>query len=259
MLQLPSERDPVVIESGDCLEVLKRLPGGVFDCVITDPPYCSGGNLEAQNNTAAQGVRSENTKKDGFKWFRNDNMGTAGLAWLLREMMVEVARLLKPDRSAFVFTDWRMVPSVTPAMESSGLRYRNLIVWDKGSTGLGNGFRPAHELILEFCNGSTVYGSKSGSNVIRVPRVAGKDKEHGAQKPVPLIRELIKVACPTGGLILDCFAGSGTTGVAAVLENRRAVLIESDSHHISTIQKRVARVTNLGLFDDIQPLEEVSE
>ncbi len=79
---------------GDCLEVMKQMPDGSVDAVITDPPYCSGSVSEASRTAAkGQGLRSENIQRLG--WFVGDNMGTAGLVWLIRSMAVESLRLLK--------------------------------------------------------------------------------------------------------------------------------------------------------------------
>jgi len=249
-IELPTESEPVRVIEGDCLDVLRSLPDGCADAVITDPPYCSGGYLEAQKNTKAQGLRGCTVAAEGFQWFTADNLGTAGLVWLLRSVLVRAQRLLAPNRSAFVFTDWRMIPNLAPALESAGMRYRNMLIWDKGSAGLGVGFKPAHEVVMEFANGSTEYEAKNGQNVLRVSRVVAGEKEHGAQKPVELLRQIIRVAVPPGGLILDPFAGSGTTGVAAALEGRRCLLIEKEPSYAAICRERIAKVMDAGLFAD---------
>jgi site-specific DNA-methyltransferase (adenine-specific) len=176
----------VTLYHGDALEVLAALPDASLDCILTDPPYCSGASLEAQKNTPAQGLRSATVQAAGFRWFAADNMSTAGLMALLRSLLIEGRRVLRPDRSAFVFTDWRMVPIMAPALEASGLRYRNLLVWDKGSPGLGNGFKPAHELVMEFTNGSTEYRASMGRTSSAPPRRVRRERAR-AQKPVTLL------------------------------------------------------------------------
>jgi DNA modification methylase len=204
-----------------------------------DPPYCSGGSLEAQKNTAAQGMRSATVQADDFQWFAADNMSTAGLVFLVRSVLVESRRFLDENRGAYVFTDWRMVPHLAPALESSGLRYRNMIVWDKGSAGLGNGFKPAHEIILEYANGTTQYASKCGQNVIRFPRVSPLERDHNTQKPVEVIEKLIEVAVPEGGTVLDPFMGSGTTGVACMNTGRNFIGIEIDPGYHAIAERRI--------------------
>lgn len=226
------------IHNVDCLDFLRTLPDGSVDAVVCDPPYCSGGSLEAQKNTKAQGLRGSTVADADFKWFAADNMSTPGLVWLLRSMLTECRRILKPNRSALLFTDWRMVPSIAPALESSGLRYRNMIVWDKGNAGLGVGFKPAYEVILEYANGSTEYQTRTGQNLIRGKRVSSSAKEHGCQKPVELIEELIGVVCPIDGVVLDPFAGSGTTGVACIQTGRNFIGCEIDAGYAEIARRR---------------------
>jgi len=236
-----SDDGAITLINADCLALLSDMEACTVDALITDPPYCSGGYMEAQKNTKAQGLRGATVSAEDFKWFTSDNMGTSGLVWMLREMMVQCHRILKPNRSAFVFTDWRMIPNVAPALESGGMRYRNMIVWDKGNAGLGVGFKPAHEIIMEFCNGSTEYQCKDGQNVLRSARLYGPAKVHGAQKPVEVIAELIRVSTPIGGTVLDAFGGSGTTAVAASGLGRRAMVCERDPGYFEIAKTRIQK------------------
>jgi len=67
-----------------------------------------------------------------------------------------------------------------------------------------------------------------------------RGRVHNCQKPLQMIQDMVTTSCPPGGLVLDCFAGSGTTGVAAKISGRRAVLIEKDRHCCDIIADRVA-------------------
>ncbi len=234
------DAEGVTIYHGDCLQILHALDAATVDAIITDPPYCSGGSLEAQKNTKGQGLRTQTMNKEGFEWFSADNMTTGGLVWLVRAVLVEGRRVMKPNRSAFVFSDWRMVPHLAPALESSGLRYRNMIVWDKGSAGLGMGFKPAHEIVLEYTNGATEYAAKNGQNVIRCGRVNTSERDHNCQKPLDVIGKLIDVATQAGALVLDPFLGSGTTLLAAKQRGRRAIGIELNEAHCESAARRCA-------------------
>jgi DNA modification methylase len=229
------------VVQGDCLELLSMVPNVCADVILTDPPYCSGGQLEAQRNTKAQGIRSQIAAAPDFAWFASDNMSTAGLVWLLRSVMVEANRVLKARRSAFVFTDYRMVPNLVPPLESCGMRYRNLIVWDKGYAGLGAGFKPAHELILEFSNGATQYRTRAGQNVLRFSRVHASKKQHGAEKPVDMLGAVLAQTVGPGGLVIDPFCGSGSTGVAALRAGARFIGFERDPRYVEVSRERLAR------------------
>jgi DNA modification methylase len=235
------QQDGITIYHGDCIEVVSSLQAASVDLLVTDPPYCSGGSLEAQKNTSAQGLRTKTVQAEDFEWFAADNMSTAGLVSLLRSVLVRSRRVLRPNSGAFVFCDWRMVPALAPALESSGLRYRNMLVWDKGSAGLGCGFKPAHEIVLEYSNGVTEYFSRTGQNVLRYRRVSSAVKEHGAQKPAPLIAEILSVAAPEGGVVLDPFMGSGSTLIAAQITGRRAIGCELDERNCEIAAKRLSQ------------------
>ncbi|CAB4140994.1 COG0863 DNA modification methylase [uncultured Caudovirales phage] len=222
---------------GDCLEILPTL--GRVDAVVTDPPYCSGSVSEASRTAAkGQGLRAENIAKLG--WFVGDNMGTAGLASLLRSMAVRALDILNPEGSVLVFCDWRMVPNLAPTIESAGLRFQNMVVWDKGMMGLGMGFRAQHEIILHYTAGAPKYHNLGMANVIRTSRVSATEREHQTQKPVDLMEQLLSVVCCYGQTVVDPFMGSGSTGVAAIRRGVKFIGIERDREHFETACKRIS-------------------
>jgi DNA modification methylase len=243
----------VELHCGDALDVLRGMPDGSVDSVAMDPPYCAGAISEASRTRAAgQGLRSETLTR--FGWFVGDNMGTAGLVWLLRSVAVECRRVVKPSGSMLVFCDWRMLSAVQPAIESAGLRYQNLIVWDKGSMGLGSGFRCQHELVMHFTFGAPEYHDKGTPNVLRSSRVHASVREHQTQKPEDLMGRLLRVITPPGGTVLDPFAGSGTTGVAAVQAGLSFVGIEQSPEHHATAQRRITAAQSAApLFAGVSP------
>lgn len=236
---------------GDCLEVLPTLEG--VDAVITDPPYCSGAVSEAGRTAArGQGLRSETIQR--FGWFVGDNMGTAGLTFLLRSMAFHALEVLNPEGHILVFCDWRMVPNLAPAIESSGARFQNLVVWDKESMGLGMGFRAQHEIILHFSAGSPKYHDLGTSNVLKAGRISATDRQHQTQKPVELLEQLIKVAAPPAGVVVDPFMGSGSTGVACASSGRAFIGMERDLKHFSTACSRIEQAQAQGrLFEADAP------
>lgn len=242
------ERAGVVLYHADCLDVMVDMTAGSVESVITDPPYCAGAVSEAQRTRAnGQGLRSENLKR--FGWFVGDNMGTAGLVWLLRSVACAAKYVTSPSGSLLVFCDWRMLASLQPAIESAGLRYQNLIVWDKVHMGLGCGFRARHELVMHFTMGGPEYHDKGTSNVIPCDRVGRDDREHQTQKPEELLSRMIQVVTPVGGRVLDPFAGSGTTLLAAWRAGRQAVGSEVDESCCEVAAKRLdAEISRGRLF-----------
>ena len=253
VFDLPTESDPVRVVQGDCLDVLRTLPDGCVDAVVTDPPYCSGAATEAgRGSSTHQGLRSETMRAGRFEWFDADNMTTSGLVWLLRSVAVESSRVLVGGGSILAFCDWRMAFTLGPAMESAGFRLRNLVVWDKGHFGCGTGFRPQHELILHLTRRSPDFHAMDTGNVLRTKRVQSGDRDHPTEKPVELMRQLLRVVCPPGGLVLDPFAGSGTTGVAAISEDRRVILIEKEPAYVEIARRRVRDAMGSGLLAGVE-------
>lgn len=233
--------NPFEVRQCDSLAGIQKMGAASVDAIVTDPPYCAGSVSESSRSSAkGQGIRSENIAR--FGWFTGDNMGTAGLVWMLRAMAFEAVRVVKPEGSMVVFCDWRMLASVQPAIESAGVRFQNLIVWDKGHAGLGLGFRAQHELAMHFTFGTPKYHCQSHGNVITSNRVGAKYREHQTQKPVDLMRPIVRTVAPEGGLVLDPFCGSGTTGVAARLEGRRFLGFERDAGHVATSIERMEKV-----------------
>jgi site-specific DNA-methyltransferase (adenine-specific) len=224
---------------GDALDVLRGMPDASVDAVVMDPPYCSGGFSEAARRQAkGQGLRSETIRAEG--WFASDNMGTSGLMWLMRQTCREANRILRSSGSMIVFTDWRQVVNIVPPIESTGFRYTNCVVWDKGSAGLGAGFRAQHEMALHFTKGSPVYHDRSTGNVIRCPRQNHNTREHQTQKPVAIMASLVRVVAPIAGTVLDPFAGSGSTGVACVETGRSFIGIEREATYVEIARRRIA-------------------
>lgn len=257
------EQSGVQLYQGDVLEVLADVDDSTVDAIVTDPPYCSGAATEAgKARSTHQGLRTESVGSGKrFAWFGSDNMTTGGVVWLMRSVAVEAFRLLVEGGSLCVFCDWRMAPVLAPALESAGLRLQNLVVWDKGSMGLGRGFRMQHELVLHLTKGVGVYHDESTGNVIRTAR-EGNDRVHPTQKPLPLLQRIVRVVAPGGGLVVDPFAGSGSTAVACVREGRRCIAADRRADYLATAAKRLdecGQQASLPLADAAEQLALVEE
>ena len=238
------------VRQGDALDVLRSLPDGSVSAIVTDPPYCSGGSTETTRRQASgQGIASERLQSGAVKWFAGDNMTTPGLVWLLRAVAFEAERLLPAGGSMLMFCDWRMWANLAPAVESGGLRLQNMVVWDKGSAGMGTGFKPTHELAIHLSNGPGKFYSVTGTNVLRFGRVRGEDKDHPTQKPVDLLAAMVRTVAPPDGLVVDPFCGSGSTGVACVREGRRFLGVERDPDYCEVARSRLrGEAEQRGLF-----------
>ncbi|PAU61950.1 adenine methyltransferase [Pseudomonas sp. PIC25] len=225
---------------GDCLRFLATLGDESVDALITDPPYSSGG-LHA--SARQQCPSSKYIGSDGKKWneFVGDNRDQRSqLAWYVL-WLSEAHRILKAGSPVCLFTDWRQLPLTTDALQAAGFIWRGITVWDKteASRPVPGRFRSQAEYI--------VWGSKGAMplnraapvlpGVIREP-VRKADKFHMTGKPTALMRQVVKI-CERGGVVLDPFAGSGTTLVAAAMEGFGWLGSEMLKHNITVTQERL--------------------
>jgi site-specific DNA-methyltransferase (adenine-specific) len=120
------------IVCGDCLEVMRGLPDGVFDALVTDPPYSSGGQFRSDRS---QSVAVKYVQTDSVQTCRTDFTGDnrdqrAFLVWCTM-WLSEAFRLTRPGGICAIFTDWRQLPTMTDAIQCGGWVWRNIVTWWK--------------------------------------------------------------------------------------------------------------------------------
>jgi site-specific DNA-methyltransferase (adenine-specific) len=227
--------DAVTIYHGDALDVLAGL-GVEADAVVTDPPYASGTRHEAAKSSSGAMLRAG---RFADRPIDLDQMTTTGFVWLIRQVGLLAYPMLVDGGSFLSFIDWRQWPNIVGALETCNYRVQGMIVWDKGSMGLGNGFRSQHELICHAAKGVPGINDKGCGNVLRCPRVEPVD--HPSPKPEPLMQRLLDVTTHPGGLVIDPFAGSGSTLRAAKNIGRRAIGIERDERYCEVAARRLGQ------------------
>lgn len=167
------------------------------------------------------------------------------------ELFSQFDRVLRPDGCVYWFCDWRSQGFYLSVMQQH-LPVRNLIVWDKGC-GPGNFYTNEHEFIL-FATKNSRFHCKGARNILRgIPAFSSGAKRtdgdmvHPAQKPVALISRLITDSTPEGGTVLDCFMGSGTTAVAAILTGRNFYGCELQRRYVDIAEQRLANISPSGV------------
>jgi len=228
---------------GECLPALIAMPDNSADAVITDPPYSSGG-FSRDDKSADPVIKYTQTGVSGrFPSFGGDSRDQRSyLAWCSL-WIAECVRILKPGGYFMAFTDWRQLPVMTDAVQAGGVFWRGIVAWNKGA-----GARAPHKGYFKHQCEFVVWGTKGAAVVAEhdgpfdgcihaVVRQA--DKHHLTGKPTALMGELVRPVVP-GGVILDPFAGSGTTGVAAVLSGRRFIGIEREAAYADISRRRLA-------------------
>jgi site-specific DNA-methyltransferase (adenine-specific) len=231
------------VVQGECLAMLHSMADDSVDAVITDPPYSSGGFSRDDKNKAPGDKYQQNGTEAKYPTFGGDNRDQRSyLAWCAM-WITECVRVLKPVGYFMAFTDWRQLPVMTDAVQAGGVVWRGVVAWDKG-----RGARAPHKGYFKHQCEYVVWGTKGQAVVlehdgpfdgcISVP-VRQADKHHMTGKPTELMRALVRPVLP-GGLVFDPFAGSGSTGVAALLEGRRFLGIEREADYVRIARERLA-------------------
>ena len=236
MIELPTSGNQVTVVEGDCLDVLRGIPDESFDAVIADPPY--GMSFQSA-------WRTEKTER--FDKIANDDQP---FVWWLRD----AARVLKPGGCLLCFCRWDSAEAFRQAIGWAGLKGQTQLVWDRVIHGMGDLTgrpSPQHDTIWFACKGKYQLPGSRPSSVVRCQRLGGEELEHPNQKPVKLLRELIRDYVPRGGAVLDPFTGTGSTIVAAACEDRIAVGIEIDPAYAAIARRRVADAMGSGLLAGI--------
>ncbi len=192
---------------GDCLEVMKGMPAGSIDAIVTDPPYGIG-----------------KADWDGDIWE------------MLTQVADECARVLSPTGVCFWFSSIRYLPETIKA--TAAIPYRWQFIWyapnnmQHGDLGFMK-YTPC--LVLSH---GKAWRNMQDFRSVPIPTSPIGTIGHPTQKPKALMRYLVHHAAKQGATILDPFMGSGTTIVAAILEGRKAIGIELDAGYYAIAQKR---------------------
>jgi DNA modification methylase len=197
-------------------DVEKLMDGKKADMVFTDPPY--GVDYSS---------RVDKDKKKPWGGIINDDLEGEKL----REFLYDSCFLL--EKPKYTCCNWQSVMDFILALGKPN----SFIVWDKGSIGLGAGYRNQHEIILFY--GTLNHNSES--NVWSIKRDSTSGYNHPTQKPVAIPARAIKNSSDKNGLVLDVFLGSGSTLIACEQTNRTCYGMELDPKYCDVIRKRYAK------------------
>lgn len=203
------------LHAGDALPWLAAMPDESVDAIITDPPYSSGGST---HSAKTQAPSKKYVNSDRYAEFVGDNRDTRSWAYWCHLWLSEAHRIAKPGARLMMFSDWRQLPTASDVLQAAGWLWRGIVTWDKteGSRAPHTGyFRHQGEFVLWATKGPC--GKVDGGPFAGVYRcsVKAREKQHMTAKPPELMDHLLGPLAP-GSVIVDPFAGSGTTGLAAL-------------------------------------------
>lgn len=214
------------------------LNGAHPEILLTDPPYCSGGFQESGKSTGSIGTK-QSDGKGGYTTptISSDNLSTRGYQVLMKTVLGAI-----DVKVAYIFTDWRMWVYLFDLVEGSGLGVRNMIVWNKKSPGMGNGWRAQHELVMFAHRTKPKWDNHKGyGNVLEATRSG--NELHPTQKPVEILEKLLDNTQWAEG-VLDTFGGSGTTLIAAESVGQASYIMEMEPGFVDVIVRRYIKTTS---------------
>lgn len=268
------ERSQII--HGENLEVLSALPADSVDLVYIDPPFNTG---KSQRYQRVKTVRDDAGDRTGFKGERYSTirMGSRSFADsfddfldFIEPRLIELRRVLSPCGSLIVHLDNRESHYCKVLLDQLMGRecFMNEIIWAYDYGGRPRRRWPAkHDSLLWYVMDRDHYTFHlDGSDRIpyMAPGLVGAEKAargktptdvwwhtivptkgnertgYPTQKPLGILRRIIAVHTAPGDLVLDCFAGSGTTGEAAARADRRFVMIEQEEEAVQIMAQRLA-------------------
>ena len=265
----------------DNLPVLQAMPETSVNLIYIDPPFNTG---KVQTRTEITTIAAENGDRRGFQGrrYQTTRIGATAFADLfddylgfLEPRLVEAHRLLTANGTLYVHLDYREVHYVKVLLDAIFGRecFLNEIVWayDYGARPKRR-WPPKHDTILLYVKNSRDYVFNYDA-IDRIPYMApglvgpekaargktptdtwwhtivptnGKEKTgYPTQKPLGILKRIVLASSRPGDLVLDCFAGSGTTGEACRVTGRRFILIDKNEAALRVMARRFAGDTDL--------------
>lgn len=213
---------------GDCLVEMKKLPPGIADTIICDPPY---------------GMKADKMGKGEYHMY--DDSPEAALN-VCKGIISEGFRLTKPKAILFLFCDLdHFITLRTYASQQAWTCWRSPILWRKGNDGHSPwgraGFIRTYEALLFAVKGQKELVYPGGPDILDYKRPGRGERVHSAEKPVDLLRTLIRLSTLPGQTVFDPTAGSGPILEAATLEKVKAIAIEKEEAYYHECVNRLSK------------------
>ena len=233
----------MLFNNQSCFELLASLENKTIDLVLIDPPYdiSRPTNFQSGEETGKDTDRFR-ISMDFGEWDKN----FTGLEIAIRECF----RVLKDGGTMICFYDLWKIETLKSYLEAAGFVQIRFIEWIKTNpvpiNSKINYLTNSREVaVLGVKKSKPTFHSEYDNGIYQYPICQDKGRFHPTQKPLALIADLINKHSNEGEIVLDCFAGSCTTGVAAVLNNRQFIGCELDTEYY---KKAVQRLKDCNLL-----------
>lgn len=237
----------IELYNGDCIEVLGSLCDThreLVDCIITDPPY----NISRETNfsTIAGGPRN------------GMNFGEWDKGFDITKFVPYASHLLKENGNVVIFNAWQNLSDIWHACEENDIYIKRCLVLNKSNPAPFNRDRMfVNDVEFALWGVKNSKGNPTGWTFNRqdvfekccIPATVQSSELHPTMKDVNVILKLVKILTNEWDLVLDCFMGSGTTGVACKILQRRFIGIELDKHYFEVASNRLSKSVQMELFN----------
>lgn len=206
---------------------MKSIPDESVDLVVADPPYLM--SYKSQH-------RKDKTH-DFCSTIKNDNNED-----VIIKSLQEIYRVLKPNSAMYMFCNSNKIDVFKQAIEEAGFKIKNIIVWIKNNWTMGDlkaQFGKQYEFIILANKGRKFFNGKRIADVWYFDKIANQKLIHQNQKPISLLKQCIEKHSNENDVVLDCFMGSGSTGVACKELNRRFIGIELEEKYFDIAKNRI--------------------
>lgn len=202
------------LHCGDCIEVMGQMPPRSVDFILTDPPY-----LAHYKDRAGRSIANDDHD-----------------AWL-KPAYAEMFRVLKRDAFAISFYGWPKVDRFFDAWKAAGFRVGGHLVFRKSYASKSAFLQYRHEQAFLLIKGRPAFPHAPPPDVLDMPYSG--NRLHPTQKPIAALKPLIEAFSQPGDTVLDPFAGSASTLIAARQLGRNFLGIELDPLHHGTATRRL--------------------
>ena len=218
----------VKLINGDCIEEMQKLidKGVKVDLIVTDPPYLM--------NYYSKWITDKS--HDFCKPISNDTNFD-----LIKDIMPLLFELLNDGGAVYMFCNANHIDYFKQQIEQH-FKLKNILIWIKNNWSAGDlktTYGKRTEFIIYASKGRHELNGRRDNDTLYYNRVAGNMKLHQNQKPVDLLTFLINKSSKPNDTILDCFMGSGSTGVACLQTDRNFIGIELDEKYYNIAKQRI--------------------
>ena len=238
-----NDNEPTVLyENSDCLDFLKNIKSKSIDLILIDPPY----EVSRETNFNSDEAKGKDT--DRFRVSMNFGKWDTNFTEM-KNTIIECYRVLKQHGTIICFYDLWKISNMAAYLNDAGFKQLRFVEWVKTNpvplNSKSNYLTNSREIAVTAVKGNKpTFNSEYDNGIYHYPICHDKGRFHPTQKPLDLIETLIDKHSNQGDTVLDCFAGSATTAIAAFNMGRNFVGCELDNEYY---KKSIDRLCQSGI------------